>query len=573
MKNIQLIWKIALLICFCFGTTIFVADLMLDRSDYSLVNRDKLKEFSLPWELSLYSKVESSGHTIVTGNETRMITLPYSFDSIRIGEPISLSNEIPMALEEDSYIFLRARHQFVQAYIDGSLIYSYGTKDQRLFGESPASAWIFIPIKTSDAGKQIEIQLTPAYHNYSNHLNQIYYGNRSIILQDLVVERIASMLMCIVIFILGVGMIIVSLMLRDLIITKSLYRLGILSIVTSVWSICIMNILQVVFGDPFALLNLEFLAFHLLLPVFLWFLLSFDYFYSKKLIHILFAASMILFIILNILQLMNIADYMNTIIYSHTIIAFSLLYLSGIGLKALLLKQAPEEVKYFIVSMLVLVVFLGIDFIMFYVHTSQDEGFYSRIGILIFIGIWMFDIIRGISKMMVRIAKTEIFEQLAFQDQLTGIANRRAFESELDLYRTKSKKDDLYLIAFDLNNLKFVNDHFGHESGDFAIKSIAMTLQEAFKSIGSCYRTGGDEFFALVPAEEERRDQDLMNKLEEITGVIREISESKGMEYSVAFGIAKLSENDFDIDATFRAADSMMYENKAIMKGENYAKN
>ena len=368
-------------------------------------------------------------------------------------------------------------------------------------------------------------------------------------------------------------MIIVSLMLRDLIITKSLYRLGILSIVTSVWSICIMNILQVVFGDPFALLNLEFLAFHLLLPVFLWFLLSFDYFYSKKLIHILFAASMILFIILNILQLMNIADYMNTIIYSHTIIAFSLLYLSGIGLKALLLKQVPEEVKYFIVSMLVLVVFLGIDFIMFYVHTSQDEGFYSRIGILIFIGIWMFDIIRGISKMMVRIAKTEIFEQLAFQDQLTGIANRRAFESELDLYRTKSKKDDLYLIAFDLNNLKFVNDHFGHESGDFAIKSIAMTLQEAFKSIGSCYRTGGDEFFALVPAEEERRDQDLMNKLEEITGVIREISESKGMEYSVAFGIAKLSENDFDIDATFRAADSMMYENKAIMKGENYAKN
>ena len=88
MKNIQLIWKIALLICFCFGTTIFVADLMLDRSDYSLVNRDKLKEFSLPWELSLYSKVESSGNTIVTGNEPRMITLPYRFDSIRVGEPI-----------------------------------------------------------------------------------------------------------------------------------------------------------------------------------------------------------------------------------------------------------------------------------------------------------------------------------------------------------------------------------------------------------------------------------------------------------------------------------------------------
>lgn len=553
MKNIQSIWRIALLFCALLGTFIFMADFAIDRSDYSLVARNELNEFSTPWELSRD-----------IGN-VELITLPFTIDSVRVGEVITLSNVIPQELEGDSYVFFRGRHQFIQAYVDGDLVYSYGTKDRRLFGNSPASGWIMIPLTEAEEGHSIEIQYTPAYESYSNHLNVIYYGDRSAILYNLVVKRLASLLMCIVLFVLGCGMIMVSVILQDMNITKSLYRLGLLSLVTSVWSMCIMNILQVIIGDPFALLNLEFLAFHLLLPTFLWFLLSFEYYSSNKIIHILYVASIILFVILELLQVMNIADYMETILYSHILIAASLVYLIIHGFKALFLKHAPEEVKVFTVSMLVLMFFLMIDLVLFYTHLTEDEGFFSRIGFLLFVSLWMYDIIRSISKMMVRIAKMEIFEQLAFQDQLTGIANRRSFEKELDNYRTKNKNEDVFLVAFDLNNLKYVNDHYGHESGDYAIKAVATVLQEFFGTLGQCYRIGGDEFFALVPATEQSSEG--MNELlDKIAKEIRRISLDKGMEFSVASGVAKLSECNDDIDEIFRIADGMMYDNKARMK-------
>lgn len=116
------------------GITIILVDLAIERGDYSLVNRDPLKEFSTPWQLS--DGEEEEGQS----KKNQIITLPYTLEAIRVGQPITLSNVLPEVLGEDSYVFLRARHQFIQAYIDGKLVYSYGTKDQRLFGESPASA-------------------------------------------------------------------------------------------------------------------------------------------------------------------------------------------------------------------------------------------------------------------------------------------------------------------------------------------------------------------------------------------------------------------------------------------------
>ena len=95
-------------------------------------------------------------------------------------------------------------------------------------------------------------------------------------------------------------------------------------------------------------------------------------------------------------------------------------------------------------------------------------------------------------------------EDNAVTDLLTGIYNRNGFNlyTEDILKSVKNKGEDLILILGDMNNLKYINDTFGHMEGDFAIKSVAEAFKEAcFKEdCGkkfSCFRIGGDEYVLI----------------------------------------------------------------------------
>lgn len=86
----------------------------------------------------------------------------------------------------------------------------------------------------------------------------------------------------------------------------------------------------------------------------------------------------------------------------------------------------------------------------------------------------------------------------AYNDELTGLYNRRAYEDDLRSYREKIPEDDYVYVSFDVNGLKGVNDNLGHEAGDELIRGAADCLTKAFGSYGKVYRTGGDEFQAII---------------------------------------------------------------------------
>ena len=96
-----------------------------------------------------------------------------------------------------------------------------------------------------------------------------------------------------------------------------------------------------------------------------------------------------------------------------------------------------------------------------------------------------------------------ILRALSAQDGLTGIANRRHFDEELDREwrRAIRAKTPLSLVMLDIDSFKPYNDQYGHQQGDECLKKVATTLKELLKRPGDvCARYGGEEFAIILPA-------------------------------------------------------------------------
>src|SRR5579864_2845975 len=98
-------------------------------------------------------------------------------------------------------------------------------------------------------------------------------------------------------------------------------------------------------------------------------------------------------------------------------------------------------------------------------------------------------------------------EVAAKVDALTGLNNRYAFYTLTDGFRTRA--DQAHIVILDLNNLKRINDTFGHHNGDRALLSVAQRLREVTRSQDYVFRWGGDEFVLMLVglSAEEARDR------------------------------------------------------------------
>lgn len=85
---------------------------------------------------------------------------------------------------------------------------------------------------------------------------------------------------------------------------------------------------------------------------------------------------------------------------------------------------------------------------------------------------------------------------LSETDRLTNMPNRRSYEFALE--KLRKEKRDVIIVAYDVNGLKKTNDTLGHDAGDELICAAAQCIQMCFGAWGTCYRTGGDEFIAIL---------------------------------------------------------------------------
>src|SRR5262245_13134323 len=106
-------------------------------------------------------------------------------------------------------------------------------------------------------------------------------------------------------------------------------------------------------------------------------------------------------------------------------------------------------------------------------------------------------------------------EEQAFTDYLTGLANRRRFERQLDreVTRTLRYGHAFTLLMIDIDHFKKLNDTFGHNAGDLAIRSIGKVLQEGTRGIDLAARLGGEEFAVLLVETDQQGGEEVAERL------------------------------------------------------------
>ena len=155
------------------------------------------------------------------------------------------------------------------------------------------------------------------------------------------------------------------------------------------------------------------------------------------------------------------------------------------------------------------------------------------------------------------------FRRLARLDPLTQVANITTFYEEID---DLEKAGAPFAVAlFDVDDLKALNDRYGHQAGSAAIQTVANVLRRATRGSDSVARYGGDEFVLILRQTDRAGCQIVLNR-------VRSILESEGLPsvpgayLSVSAGVALVGEDGTNSEELLAAADVAMYADKVARK-------
>lgn len=161
-----------------------------------------------------------------------------------------------------------------------------------------------------------------------------------------------------------------------------------------------------------------------------------------------------------------------------------------------------------------------------------------------------------------------ILDEMSRKDPLTSILNRRGF---LDYVKKIVSNTENYgkralAVYADMDNLKIINDEFGHDEGDYSLRIIAKALSESFRQTDVVARMGGDEFAAFAIVGQDRFPEKIR---ERICSVLEELNENNGKPYYVnmSLGFAEfVIDESVSIEHVLTEADQNLYYEKKHKK-------
>ncbi|MGI6141602.1 MAG: GGDEF domain-containing protein, partial [Caldicoprobacterales bacterium] len=153
-------------------------------------------------------------------------------------------------------------------------------------------------------------------------------------------------------------------------------------------------------------------------------------------------------------------------------------------------------------------------------------------------------------------------------DSLTGLYNREAFDKAIkQLTETKA----FSVIILDIDDFKSVNDTYGHDYGDTAIKTVAAIIQKSFNKHYTCYRFGGDEFSVIGNETDKEK---IEYQLRTMTNNIAEMRKKGNPLPTISYGYSIFQGGEkLDFQKILKEADDLMYHFKRIHKANAVQEN
>jgi len=217
-------------------------------------------------------------------------------------------------------------------------------------------------------------------------------------------------------------------------------------------------------------------------------------------------------------------------------------------------------------------IFIAETIIMFILHNLKPmspvyEAFLDSLMLIIFIlPLLYFFLLRPLK---LHLTERKILEhklrEASITDELTGLLNRRGFRilSEQQCKVAIRNKYGISLLYADLDNMKYINDKFGHDEGDQALINTARILKNTFRESDIIGRFGGDEFAVFLTNDSEPKLENTI--IEHVLENLKSFNEQNQHKYklSLSMGIAyENPEHPCPIDKLITQADKLMYEQK-----------
>lgn len=522
----------------------------------------------------IYNNLKNDVYNLRSTNDYVTLT-PESFTTIEdSGYPLGVYNTASFMIDDvnlgDSHLIFLSTHEAVDIFIDDELIFSLYPDKSNAFSKTTGSNWVNILLNSSDSGKLLKVVLVPLYENRIGHCPEFYLGSELKIYISLLVPNMLIFLMGLTAIAAGIVCIFFALAsLRNRHIASNLLMLGVFSLFIGVWKIADTDSTALLFPASITLSYVTYLCLMLLVIPFILFIKEVFTDNNNILWYIPCIANVVIFAAMLILQITGIADLRQTLWMVH------LTMLCVIPIVFIMLRKElknngwNKKLKLTFLCMALCLVGLLADVITYYLSGNSYVSSMGMSGFLIYIVVFAISSFNNARQLMAAGRQAKHYEEIAYHDQLTGLYNRTAYAEYI---RRKDFNPEGCIIAmFDLNNLKFCNDTYGHEKGDVYITAGAKLIEESFGQLGNCYRMGGDEFCTIMYKVSLEQCAECAHKLS-VSVDTYNCTHSNDFSVHIACGYTMYdSEQDYDIGDTLRRADRMMYNRKFEMKNQDSA--
>lgn len=157
----------------------------------------------------------------------------------------------------------------------------------------------------------------------------------------------------------------------------------------------------------------------------------------------------------------------------------------------------------------------------------------------------------------------ERLSDLALNDPLTGLANRRKIESYLDfrLSELKRFKNQFCVVFLDIDNFRLFNNTYGHDLGDEVLKSVSKSIMLSMRKTDMFGRWGGEEFLGIFEVLNNEEAIHIAEKLRVLIANTQIPYGGENLSVTVSLGVTKAVEGD-TVDTVVKRADALMYQSK-----------
>lgn len=521
------------------------------------MNRFKGENFGL-FETSTYEMSTDWFFEDIEGYEMP-VTLPVSL-TVPSDTEYSYSTYIPEDFPEGMSILFRTSQQSVRVLVDGHIIYERGQDPSKYPGTFRGSSWNTVLISQKDAGKKLTLTLMSPYQNFSGTLGEVRYGYKSALLYYIIKQQMVQLVCATIMMFIGIILFLFHVVkVRGGSSSVHIIYLALFAVFCSLYLFGESRMLQFFISNEFLITALPFLS-ETLFPIPLFMYIKTRWLPRHQWIAVMFQwVFAINFLIILALQFMDIADFYETMIIFHvSAVAAMVTIILVSGLEIFKYKNRDSLILAQALGILILGSAAGI--LQIYQQSFARVGISLQIGILGFEIVMVVDAIQSINRVEEQLREKSYFEKLAYIDALTGGMNRNAYTNRIFELSTGGKHKAILYALFDVNDLKIINDTYGHPAGDDAIRRIYGCLIKAFGQLGDCYRIGGDEFAIIM---ENCTEEDYEVEKRRLDHELELNNREVDYHLSIAGGHAVAAvDEELSFESLMKQADQMLYQNK-----------